>query len=283
MPFSQFISQLRVSQISPNPQQPRKFFSERSLKELSQSIKTQGVIQPLVVREIAPESYELIAGERRWRALQYAGIEEVPVVVRVVSEQDLLEVALLENIQREALTPIEEANAYQKLLDSCGYTHEVLAHRIGKSRSAITNLIRLLNLPDALQQDLETGRMSMGHARALLALNNSEQQLKFRDTLLRQQWSVRKTETQVRTFLKTSHSSSTPTCSTHEETLAQQITELEQSLSQHLGTRISVQYPKNQKKKNQRKHSGNITIHYTTLDEFDRIYEILTQAQTLKS
>ena len=179
---------LRVSldRISPNPLQPRKRFAEERLKGLAQSIKSQGVLQPLIVRKhpSLPGNYELVAGERRWRALQLLNYTKVPVMVRRVKDQDLLEVALLENIQREDLSPIEEAMSYRELLRRHGYTQEFLAGRIGKDRSTIANLMRLLQLPEAVQNDLEQGRMTVGHARALLALPSEKVQLFLRKKLL---------------------------------------------------------------------------------------------------
>ena len=193
---------LRVSleHIIPNPQQPRKKFPEKSLLELAQSIKIQGVLQPLVVRKhpSLDNRYELVAGERRWRALKKLEITHAPVILRKVGDDELLEVSLLENIQRENLSVIEEAQSYQDLLQSHGYTQEELALRIGKDRSTIANQMRLLLLPSPLKNDLETGRITAGHARTILSLPGTAFQLEMRGRLLLESWSVRETERQVR-------------------------------------------------------------------------------------
>ena len=189
-----------LEQIIPNPKQPRKHFSQKTLLELTQSIRTQGILQPLVVRkhQNLTNCYELVAGERRWRALKQLEVNEVPVVLREVGDDEMLEVSLLENIQRENLTIIEEAQAYHDLLKIHDYTQEELAQRIGKDRSTITNLMRLLKLPSALKNDLETARITPGHARSILALPGEAFQLEMRQRLLRHSWSVRDTERQVR-------------------------------------------------------------------------------------
>ena len=189
-----------LEQIIPNPKQPRKHFSQKTLLELAQSIRAQGILQPLVVRkhQNLTNCYELVAGERRWRALKQLEVNEVPVVLREVGDDEMLEVSLLENIQRENLTIIEEAQAYHDLLKIHDYTQEELAQRIGKDRTTITNLMRLLKLPSALKNDLETGRITSGHARSILALPGEAFQLDMRQRLLRHSWSVRDTERQVR-------------------------------------------------------------------------------------
>jgi len=189
-----------LEQIVPNPKQPRKYFPEKTLKELAQSIKAKGVLQPLIVRKhpSLENRYELVAGERRWRALQQLEVYQVPVVLRRIKDEEMLELSLLENIQRENLTIIEEAQSYQDLLKIHGYTQEELAQRIGKDRSTISNLMRLLKLPSELKNDLEIGRISSGHARAILALPNRNLQLEIRQGILRNSWSVRETEQKVR-------------------------------------------------------------------------------------
>ena len=169
---------LAVNAITPNPEQPRRLFDEEALGALAASIQRHGLLQPLVVRRIAGH-YELIAGERRLRAAQQAGLETVPVVVRDARAEDRLELALIENLQRENLTPLEEAEAYRHLLDQYGMTQEELAERVGKSRPAITNALRLLGLPDAVKAQLETGELSAGHARAVLAVDGPAQQVAF--------------------------------------------------------------------------------------------------------
>ncbi|MDL2210442.1 ParB/RepB/Spo0J family partition protein [Desulfovibrio sp. OttesenSCG-928-O18] len=185
-----------VDSLMPNPQQPRRHFSEQQLEELSASIKSQGVLQPILVRPVAGHDgiYEIIAGERRWRAAKLAGLKSVPVVVREMNDQEVLVVALMENLQREDLTPMEEALGLQQLKDEFGLSQEDMAHRLGKSRSAIANTLRLLSLPDAAREDLAEGRISAGHARALLVVTDPESQEALRQYLLSSHCSVREAE-----------------------------------------------------------------------------------------
>ena len=268
-----------LEQIVPNPQQPRKHFPQKSLQELAQSIRVQGVLQPLVVRKHPSfeNRYELVAGERRWRALKQLEVYDVPVVLKKVSDDEMLEVSLLENIQRENLTIIEEAQSYQDLLQIHNYTQEELAKRIGKDRSTIANLMRLLQLPSALKNDLETGRITSGHARAILALPGAAFQLEMRQSLLRHSWSVRETERQVRKKLDIlsvgseeqeendagSDSSETQVSKSGEDI---QLHNLEEELQRHLGTRVEIKF---------REGKGQIKIDYFSLEEFDRLYDFL--------
>ncbi len=195
---------LRLSAIVPNPRQPRERFDEASLEELSRSITEMGVLQPVLVRPAAGADgrYELIAGERRYRAARMAGLDEIPAIVRHTEDAHLLTEALVENIHRTDLDPIEEASAYQQLLDDFGFTHEELANRLGKSRSAISNSLRLLSLPDSLMKMVAEGVLSAGHARTLLALNSSDQQERVAQRILAEGLSVRATEELVRRLLE---------------------------------------------------------------------------------
>jgi len=268
-----------LEQIIPNPKQPRKHFSQRSLQELIQSIRAQGILQPLVVRKhkSLANRYELVAGERRWRALKQLEVNKVPVVLREVEDDEMLEVSLLENIQRENLTIIEEAQSYHDLLKIHDYTQEQLAQRIGKDRSTITNLMRLLKLPSALKNDLETGRITPGHARSILSLPGEAFQMEMRQRLLRNSWSVRDTERQVRLRLNS--------LSEHPETQGKKkvdiggsntegsgadqdahLKNLEEKLQHQLQTRVRIKYHKGK---------GQIQIDYFSLEEFDRVYDLL--------
>ena len=274
---------LRVSleHIVPNPQQPRKQFPDKSLQELAQSIKVQGVLQPLVVRKhpSLANRYELVAGERRWRALKQLEVSQVPVILRKVGDDELLEVALLENIQRENLSVIEEAQSYQDLLQSHGYTQEELARRIGKDRSTIANQMRLLLLPSPLKNDLETGRITAGHARTILALPSTAFQLEMRGRLLLESWSVRETERQVRLkldFLAVSPqklgNKNTASAGASENLLSKaekdtHLQNLEEELQRRLRTRVEIKF---------REGKGQIKIDYFSLEEFERLYELLT-------
>ncbi len=269
--------QVSPEQIVPNPQQPRKHFDEKSLNELAQSIRAQGVLQPLVVRKHPelPNQYELVAGERRWRALKQIDVVQVPVVLRNVSDSEILEVSLLENIQRENLTVIEEAQSYHDLLQIHGYTQEELAKKLGRDRSTIANMLRLLQLPSALKNDLETGRITSGHARSILSLPNEGVQLEMRQRLLRKSWSVRETERQVRMKLDYlskftqrdgSNNSDTSASSTDAEI---QLQHLEDQLQRRLGTNVDIKFQNGK---------GQIKIDYSSLDEFERLYDLLNSS-----
>src|SRR3990172_11567810 len=188
--------EIPIDAIVPNPQQPRKDFEAKALNELAASMRKSGVIQPVVVRP-AGQGYQLIVGERRWRAAKLAGLERIPAVLREATDAESLELALIENLLREDLNPIEEAEAYQKLLAQFAWTQEELAERVGKDRSSIANCLRLLKLPESIQADLRAGRLTMGHARALLSLGSAADQLRLREEILAHSWSVRATEEDV--------------------------------------------------------------------------------------
>src|SRR2546422_6472064 len=187
-----------IDRVEVNPNQPRRDFDAVALDELTASIKASGIIQPVVVRRQGT-GYQLIVGERRWRAARQAGLLRIPAVVREATDAQSLELALVENLLREDLNPMEEAEAYHKLLAQFGWTQEELAQRVGRDRSSIANCLRLLKLPGPIQADLRAGRLTMGHARALLSLTNVVDQLKLRDEILAHSWSVRATEDSVRT------------------------------------------------------------------------------------
>jgi ParB family chromosome partitioning protein len=243
---------LPVLQVRPNPYQPRQHIDPERLQELASSLKTQGLLQPIVVRR-HQDGFELIAGERRWRAAQIAGLETIPALVKPASEEEVLGLALLENLQREELNPLEEARAYQRLQTEFHLRQEDVARYVGKDRSSIANALRLLKLPQALQDDLEAGRLSMGHARALLALELEEDQLRLRDHILAAGLSVRDTEAQIRTQKQpTPDGRAKPS----------HLVALEEVLQQHLGTRVAIRPG--------RKH-GKIEITYTGEDELRRL------------
>lgn len=191
-----------IEKIVPNTYQPRKIFEKEALEELTESIRVHGIIQPLVVRQ-RDGHYELIAGERRWRAAQRAGLKKVPVVVKdLEGDQPSLELAIIENIQREQLNCIEEAIAYQQLMDEFQLSQEDIAHRVGKNRATIANTMRLLKLPAVIREDLTSGALTMGHARALLSLESAEDQLRLREMVIKKKMSVRETERQVNDLMK---------------------------------------------------------------------------------
>jgi ParB family chromosome partitioning protein len=236
--------------------QPRTHMSEAALQELSDSIKVQGVVQPIVVRPIGGGRYEIIAGERRWRAAQMAGLDAVPAVVRDIPDEAAIAIALIENIQRENLNPVEEAMALQRLIDEFGMTHQQTAESVGRSRAAVTNLLRLLTLNADVREMLEQGKMDMGHARALLALNGMAQSETARQ-VVDKGLSVRETEHLVRRLTERPH---TPKAVHKKDP---DIRALEEKLSDKLGARVHVQHAASGK--------GRLTIDYNSMDELDGI------------
>lgn len=193
------IKEIELSRIRPNPYQPRKQFHEEQLEELMASIKEHGVIQPIIVRE-SLNSYEIVAGERRWRASKKLGLKTIPVVIKKFNDQQVMEIALIENLQREDLNPVEIATAYSKLMELFHLTQEELAAKLGKSRPNVANYIRLLQLPEIILTEVTNGALSMGHARSLITLENEEDQLYFLHKAIREQWSVRTLEDKIKDF-----------------------------------------------------------------------------------
>ena len=196
------VVQLDIGHVRPNPNQPRKFFDEEALEGLAESIKSQGIIQPLTVEEIAPGEFSIIAGERRYRAAKIAGLDKVPAIVVSLSEVQRIQMSLIENIQRENLNAIEEASAYQYLIDHSGYTQEMVSQKVGKSRSAIANSLRLLSLSDKMKDDIVSGAMSAGHARAILSLVNPADRELLRDKIVHEGLSVRDAEILAESYNK---------------------------------------------------------------------------------
>ena len=224
---------LKLTDIEPNRGQPRKHFDETALSELAQSIEKHGVIQPLLVRPLSDGSYQLVAGERRWRAARMAGLTEVPVVIRDLSEEDAMALSLIENLQREDLDPIEEAEGYRTLMETCGITQEEAAARVGKSRPAVANLMRLLGLPKEVRDMVSVGTLSAGHARALLPLADDALIAQFAKEIVEKGLSVRQTEQWVKDFLKVRKPKAPKERSKY-------LTEVELSLCEVLGRKVSV-------------------------------------------
>ncbi len=250
-----------VGQIDANPNQPRKSFNAAMLDELVASVKASGVIQPVIVRRQGA-GYQLIAGERRWRAARLAGLEHIPAIVREATDAQSLELALIENLLREDLNPMEAAEAYQRLLAEFAWTQEELAQRIGKDRTSIANSLRLLRLPQEIQADLRAGRLTMGHARALLALVSAAEQLRLRDEILKHEWSVRTTEDSIRAVGERARGAAPGKGRRRSAELAA----LEDALQRALMTRVRI--VGNDKR-------GKIEIVYATQDELDRLAELL--------
>jgi ParB family transcriptional regulator, chromosome partitioning protein len=251
------IQELPIDSVFPNPNQPRKDFETSSLNDLSASFRKSGVLQPVVVRKVA-QGYQLIAGERRWRAAKLAGLDRIPAVVREASDAESLELALVENLLREDLNPMEEAHAYQRLLGEFGWTQEDVAARVGKDRSSVANCLRLLRLPEPIQADLRAGRLTMGHARALLALDTAAEQLKLRDEILAHSWSVRATEEGVQkksALLRRRAPRRSP-----------EIAALEDMLREKLSTRVRLV--------GNERH-GRIEIAYTSREDLERLTDLI--------
>ncbi len=257
--------ELNIDQIQPNSDQPRTKFDEERLEDLARSIKANGIVQPLLVRRIG-SSYELVAGERRWRAAQRAGLDKVPVVVREVSDDKMLELALIENIQRQELNPIEEAHAYKRLIEKLGLTQEMVAQRVGKDRSVIANHVRLLRLPDEVQQLVEDDKISMGHARALLGVEEPEVQARVAQSIVEGSLSVRETERAIKKILNG-------------------VSPLIAATKQVTGTDANVRSAESKLKRRFHTHikiianpegkGGKIEIEYYNDDDLDRIYQLL--------
>jgi ParB family chromosome partitioning protein len=254
-------SEVDLDSIVPGPMQPRTHFDEAALESLAESIRTHGVVQPLLVRR-RDGGYELIAGERRWRAAKLAGIPRVPVVVKEVPDDSLLEIALIENIQRENLNPIEEAQAYKKLIETVGLTQESLASRVGRDRTYITNYLRLLRLPDDVQQLVKEGRLSTGHARTLLALSHADLQRRIARQIIDGGLSVRATEQLVQKA-----SEEKPAKRSAPQPVDPNIKAAETKLRRALGTQVKILQATDGR--------GKVEISFFNTQDLDRIYNLL--------
>ena len=252
-----------IEELKPHSQQPRKTFNDNKMAELVASIKEKGVIQPLVVRRQG-ENYQIIAGERRWRAAQKAGLDRVPVVIQDVSEDWALEIALIENIQREDLNPLEEAEAYRYLMESFDLLQEEVAKRVGKDRSTVTNALRLLRLPEEVKNDVAESRLTMGHARALLSLDQEEDILEASQEIIRKKLSVRETEKLIKKIKSLFGGKIVK--HTKEKKIDPNILEVEESLRQNLGTPVKLV---------ERGGSGKIEISYSSVEELERLIDII--------
>jgi len=253
--------EVKVAEVKPNPYQPRVNFDEQALKELIDSIREKGLIQPITVRR-KNSHFELIAGERRLRAAIEVGLNKIPAyIMHVETKEEMLELAIVENVQRERLNPIEQANAYQRLLKECNLTQDEIAQKIGKDRSTITNMLRLLKLPDPIQKSVEDGEISMGHARTLLVLEATEQQIEVWRKIVKNDISVRKLEKVVKEL-----SEIIPKQSVLTKKKSVHILKIEDNLRDVFGTKVSVR-PKNE--------GGSIDIEFYSPEDLNRILEIL--------
>jgi ParB family transcriptional regulator, chromosome partitioning protein len=251
-----------VTQIIPNQDQPRKEFSPEAIQELANSIKEKGILQPVVVKRIKDDQFMLICGERRFRASQLCGLTEVPAIIKDVASDELLEWALIENIQRQDLNALEEAEAYSRLAEERMLSQDEIAKRVGKERSTVANCLRLLRLPDEVKLHIIEGRISAGHARAILGLLTPEHQRQMTRRIIEENLSVRQVEAIV------NRSNAQKRKAKHARNLKPEIVDLEHKLAQHLGTQIKIFPNKNQKE-------GRLEIRYFSLDDLDRILQIL--------
>jgi ParB family chromosome partitioning protein len=256
------IFQCPVDKLVPNAQQPRQSFSEGKLKELTESVRSKGVIHPLIVREL-DSGYQIITGERRWRAAKLAGLRSVPVIVKEVTDSDMLELALIENLQREDLNPLEEADAYRQLIEEHGLRQEDLAKRVGRQRSSVANTLRLLKLPEEVRRYLMTGELSMGHARAILGVTGTQAQVQLARRVVKGRLSVRECEELVRRSPK---ATGKPKKSPRKHRYSPQMYRLVESMQRRLGTKVDI---------HQGKKGGRVVIHYYSSDELDRIIGVL--------
>jgi ParB family chromosome partitioning protein len=255
------VMNIPLSSISPNPRQPRTHFDEGEISELAASIQEHGVIQPIIVsQDDEGSNYVLIAGERRWIAAQHAELEYIPAIVRQVDEQQQIELALIENIQRSDLNPLEAAEAYRQLGDDFGLSHEAISARVGKSRTAITNTLRLLKLPVEVKKALIESRISEGHARTLLSLPTAQSQIAAMQTILTKDLTVRQAEQLVKNLTGEKQEVSA------RDEAPPEIIAIEEVLRTHLGTKVKV---------NQRKKGGSIVIHYYSSEELNSILDLL--------
>ena len=258
-------TELLIDEISPNRFQPRKYFDNDKLEELVTSIRDNGVLQPIVVQKVEA-GYELVVGERRWRASKKAGLKKIPAVIREVTDAQALELAIIENIHRQDLNPIEEADAYARLADEFALTQEMIAKRVGKSRTTVANTLRLLKLSRNIKEDLISGKISMGHARALLGLDNAGQMEALRKEIFKQDLTVRQTESRV-SRLKQSVSKK-PVSLVSKKNIF--IKDLEKEFERRLGTKVDIKSAKK---------GGKLVVTYYSDDDLDRIKDLIGQSK----
>ncbi len=260
------LTTLDITQIRPGRYQPRRVMGEDELRELAESIRAQGLIQPVIVRELGLSDYELIAGERRWRACQLAGLTEIPAVIKAVNDEAALAMGIIENIQRADLNPVEEAQGYKRLVDEFGLTHENLAQAVGKSRSAISNSLRLLSLPEQIQQHINQGLLEMGHVRALITLPVLAQ-LQLAEAAIREAWSVREMERQAQAWQQNAPLSAQKAS----KAVDADVLRLQDAIADKLGLAVKIQANQQQK--------GKLVLHFNNAEEFQQMLNALNLDQ----
>ena len=261
------LNEIEISLIEPNPNQPRREFDQDALQELANSIKEVGIIQPITLRQLTSGKYQIIAGERRWRASQLAGLKSIPAYIRTVEDEGVMEMALVENIQREDLNAIEVALAYQHLAETTGMTQEKISKRVGKSRAAITNFMRLLKLPAQVQMALKNHEIDMGHARALLAIDSPSTQIKLFKEIQKQQYSVRKVEEMVQAIKNGEDVKTVKGKVAAKSQLPTEFNVLKERLAQFFQTKVQMTCSS--------KGKGKISISFNNEDELERIMNTL--------
>ncbi len=261
------INEIPIKEIEANPFQPRSHFDKESLEELAESIKVQGIIQPITVRKLEKNKYQLISGERRLQASKLAGLEALPAYVRVANDQQMLEMALIENIQRENLNAIEIALSYQRLISECELKQEQLGERVGKNRTTVNNYIRLLKLPPDIQIAIRDQRLSMGHARAIINIDNIDTQLSIFKKIVEDDLSVRKVEALVRNMMSGKPEEKKGKDNQQQTEINPEIKSLQTRLSSHFGTKVEI--------KSDNKDKGEIKIPFVSKDDLNRILELL--------
>ena len=261
------LNEIPIDQIEPNPDQPRREFDEEALQELATSIQNMGIIAPITLRQVAPDHYQIIAGERRWRASQMAGLQTIPAYIRTANDESVMELALVENIQREDLNAIEIALAYEHLAETSGMTQEKISERVGKSRTAVTNYMRLLKLPAQIQMALKNREIDMGHARALLSLDSPSMQLKLFRDVLKNQYSVRKVEEMVQALKSGEDVQSARKRIATNAPLSAQLVERKDALTLYLKTKVQMSCTA--------KGSGKISIAFANEEDLNRILALL--------
>ena len=261
------LNEIPIDQIEPNPDQPRREFDEEALQELATSIQNMGIIAPITLRQVAPDHYQIIAGERRWRASQMAGLQTIPAYIRTANDESVMELALVENIQREDLNAIEIALAYEHLAETSGMTQEKISERVGKSRTAVTNYMRLLKLPAQIQMALKNREIDMGHARALLSLDSPSMQLKLFRDVLKNQYSVRKVEEMVQALKSGEDVQSARKRIATNAPLSAQLVERKDALTRYLKTKVQMSCTA--------KGSGKISIAFANEEDLNRILALL--------